>query len=152
MHGFRRPIWLAPRPLLLLALLALLALHAGACAKHSPTDPAQTDGGSMLALSGSSLRVADQSGLSRASLQLAQVANTPYQIEWSTFVAGPPLLEALAADALDIGGVGDTPPIFAQAAKWTGSYFPALWVLAPCVLLTGVVAFRVALPGPGPTN
>ena len=116
MHGFRRPIWLAPRPLLLLALLALLALHAGACAKHSPTDPAQTDGGSMLALSGSSLRVADQSGLSRASLQLAQVANTPYQIEWSTFVAGPPLLEALAADALDIGGVGDTPPIFAQAA------------------------------------
>jgi sulfonate transport system substrate-binding protein len=37
-------------------------------------------------------------------------------ITWSVFTAGPPLLEALNAGAIDIGFTGDTPPIFAQAA------------------------------------
>ncbi len=36
--------------------------------------------------------------------------------DWVEFNAGPPLLEALAAGAVDFGAVGDTPPIFAQAA------------------------------------
>jgi sulfonate transport system substrate-binding protein len=36
--------------------------------------------------------------------------------EWSFFQAGPPLLEAMNAGSLDFGGVGDAPPIFAQAA------------------------------------
>jgi sulfonate transport system substrate-binding protein len=36
--------------------------------------------------------------------------------EWVEFNAGPPLLEALNAGAVDFGAVGDTPPIFAQAA------------------------------------
>jgi sulfonate transport system substrate-binding protein len=62
------------------------------------------------------LRVADQAGLTRGALALAGELPTPYQIEWSTFPAGPPLLEALNADAVDIGAVGDSPPIFAQAA------------------------------------
>ena len=38
------------------------------------------------------------------------------------------------------------PLIFAASARRTGSYFPALWILAPCVLLTGVAAWRVRLP------
>jgi sulfonate transport system substrate-binding protein len=97
-------------------LLLVLGLLCAACAKHSGGALAQQDGGAALDLGTLTLRVADQSGLSRASLELAQVSNTPYRLEWSTFVAGPPLLEALSADALDIGGVGDTPPIFAQAA------------------------------------
>ena len=112
MQGFVRRTWLASRWVWILTL----GLLSAACSKHSPTVQADQDGGATLALSGLSLRVADQSGLSRASLQLARVEATPYRIEWSTFVAGPPLLEALSADALDIGGVGDTPPIFAQAA------------------------------------
>jgi hypothetical protein len=37
------------------------------------------------------------------------------------------------------------PLIVAQSANWTGSHFPALWVLAPCVLLLGIAAFRVQL-------
>lgn len=37
-------------------------------------------------------------------------------VEWSEFVAGPPLLEALAAGAVDLGATGDSPPLFAQAA------------------------------------
>src|SRR5262249_5057512 len=35
---------------------------------------------------------------------------------WSQFTSGPPLLEAVNAGAIDIGAVGNTPPIFAAAA------------------------------------
>lgn len=38
------------------------------------------------------------------------------KVEWVEFQFGPPLLEALGAGAVDIGYVGDTPPIFAQSA------------------------------------
>jgi sulfonate transport system substrate-binding protein len=37
-------------------------------------------------------------------------------VKWSEFTSGPPMLEAMNADSIDIGQVGDTPPIFAQAA------------------------------------
>ncbi|GAB4216733.1 MAG: sulfonate ABC transporter substrate-binding protein [Synechococcales cyanobacterium] len=36
--------------------------------------------------------------------------------EWIFFQSGPPMLEALNAGAVNFGGVGDTPPVFAQAA------------------------------------
>ncbi|MBG0857302.1 ABC transporter substrate-binding protein [Streptomyces spinoverrucosus] len=39
-----------------------------------------------------------------------------YRIKWSTFTSGPPLLEAVNAKAVDIGGVGNTPPVFAAGA------------------------------------
>ncbi|WP_163121815.1 aliphatic sulfonate ABC transporter substrate-binding protein [Acinetobacter portensis] len=38
------------------------------------------------------------------------------KIEWKDFPAGPQLLEALSVGAVDVGVVGNTPPIFAQAA------------------------------------
>ena len=37
-------------------------------------------------------------------------------INWVDFPSGPPMLEAMNAGAVDFGQVGDTPPIFAQAA------------------------------------
>jgi sulfonate transport system substrate-binding protein len=37
-------------------------------------------------------------------------------ISWIDFPAGPPMLEAMNAGSVDFGQVGDTPPIFAQAA------------------------------------
>lgn len=37
-------------------------------------------------------------------------------VQWVEFQFGPPMLEALGVGAIDIGSVGDTPPIFAQAA------------------------------------
>lgn len=36
-------------------------------------------------------------------------------VEWSKFTAGPQLLEAMNVGSLDVGAVGETPPIFAQA-------------------------------------
>lgn len=37
-------------------------------------------------------------------------------IDWTFFQSGPPMLEAMNTGSLDWGVVGDTPPIFAQAA------------------------------------
>lgn len=38
-------------------------------------------------------------------------------VQWIEFQFGPPMLEAMRIGAIDLGLVGDTPPIFAQAAK-----------------------------------
>ena len=57
-----------------------------------------------------------------------------------------------AAQMLTVLASAIGPLIFAKAASWTGSYFPALWLLAPCVLLFSVAAFRVTLPGKAPSN
>lgn len=38
------------------------------------------------------------------------------RIDWVEFPAGPQMLEALNVGAIDLGGSGDIPPIFAQAA------------------------------------
>lgn len=38
-------------------------------------------------------------------------------VKWVEFAFGPPLLEAVNAGAVDYGYTGDSPPIFAQAAK-----------------------------------
>lgn len=37
-------------------------------------------------------------------------------IKWIEFSSGPPLMEAMSNGSVDFGAVGDTPPIFAQAA------------------------------------
>jgi sulfonate transport system substrate-binding protein len=92
----------------LLPLLAVSALALAGC------------GGGAAAASGGQvvLKVGDQKGGSQALLQAAGLLDgTSYKIEWSTFTSGPPLLEAANAGAIDIGGVGNTPPIFSAAAN-----------------------------------
>jgi NitT/TauT family transport system substrate-binding protein/sulfonate transport system substrate-binding protein len=39
-----------------------------------------------------------------------------YDVQWIEFQFGPPMLEAMRVGSIDIGAVGDTPPVFAQAA------------------------------------
>jgi sulfonate transport system substrate-binding protein len=68
-------------------------------------------------LSKITLRVGDQKGGSRALLTAAGLLkDVKYKISWSQFTSGPPLLEAANAGAIDVGAVGNTPPIFAAAA------------------------------------
>ncbi|WP_018543013.1 MULTISPECIES: ABC transporter substrate-binding protein [unclassified Streptomyces] len=63
------------------------------------------------------LNVGDQKGGSEAMLRAAgELDELPYTIRWSTFTSGPPLLEAVNAGAVDVGAVGNTPPVFAGAA------------------------------------
>jgi len=99
----------------LTARLALLTVVLAAC-RQGPAhqDPlASTPEAGPLA--GVTLRVGDQSGLTRSILESAGQLETPYRIEWSTFTAGPPMMEAISAGAVDVGACGDTPPLFALA-------------------------------------
>ena len=47
----------------------------------------------------------------------ARQAPSQIGIKWVEFTSGPPLLEAMSTGSVDLGAVGDTPPIFAQAAN-----------------------------------
>ena len=51
-----------------------------------------------------------------------------------------------AAQMLTVLASAIGPLIFAQAQAVTGSYFPALWILAPCVFLIAIGALWVRLP------
>ncbi|HVZ08007.1 aliphatic sulfonate ABC transporter substrate-binding protein [Rhodopila sp.] len=46
-------------------------------------------------------------------------------VEWIEFQFGPPMLEAMRVGGIDLGAVGDTPPIFAQAARGDLMYVAA---------------------------
>lgn len=60
----------------------------------------------------------------KASGKLAEAFKSKgIKLEWVEFPAGPPLLEALNAGAIDLGHSGDSPPLFAQAANIPFVYF-----------------------------
>jgi sulfonate transport system substrate-binding protein len=44
-----------------------------------------------------------------------RLAPLGFAVQWAEFPAGPQLLEGVNANAIDIGVVGETPPVFAQA-------------------------------------
>ncbi|MEV0642576.1 ABC transporter substrate-binding protein [Streptomyces sp. NPDC050619] len=96
------------------ALLLPLALLLTACGGNSAASTGgDTDGKGSL-----TINVGDQKGGSEAILRAAgELKNLDYKIKWSTFTSGPPLLEAINAGAVDIGGVGNTPPVFAAGAN-----------------------------------
>lgn len=56
--------------------------------------------------------IARQSGAIEKRLKQLGVDN----VKWVEFQFGPPMLEALGSGAIDLGAVGDSPPVFAQAA------------------------------------
>jgi sulfonate transport system substrate-binding protein len=47
----------------------------------------------------------------------AALAPLGVSVAWTEFPSGPPLLEAINAGAIDFGNTGESPPIFAQAAR-----------------------------------
>ncbi|MFD9903081.1 ABC transporter substrate-binding protein [Streptomyces sp. NPDC059063] len=102
-------------PLLLLPLALTLAACGGASSADSSSGGLggdNTDGKGSL-----TLNVGDQKGGSEAVLRAAgELDDLTYRIKWSTFTSGPPLLEAVNAKAVDIGAVGNTPPVFAAGA------------------------------------
>ncbi len=63
------------------------------------------------------LRAGDQKGGLRALLEAADgLKDLPYDIQWSEFPAAAPLAEALNANAVDLGPIGDGPLLFTLAA------------------------------------
>lgn len=56
------------------------------------------------------LIILKQSGLLEKALSPAG-----WSVKWSEFIAGPQMLQALSADAIDLAETGDAPPVFAQS-------------------------------------
>ncbi|MDM3888635.1 ABC transporter substrate-binding protein [Pseudomonas sp. BCRC 81390] len=63
------------------------------------------------------LRIGDQKGNMRAQLEAADaLRDLPYDIHWAEFPAAAPLAEALNAEAIDAGIIGDAPLLFVLAS------------------------------------
>lgn len=97
----------------LIALVACASLALSGCFSGSHEGSAPTSLGSL------TLKVGDQKGVAVQQLMQAagQLDNTPYKIEFANFTSGPSLVEAVSAGGIDIGQVGNTPPIFGLAAN-----------------------------------
>ena len=66
---------------------------------------------------GQPLIVGDQAGTgAQALLEAAGLLHKlPFPVKFADFTSGPPILQALNAGSLDVGGVGNAPPVFAAA-------------------------------------
>jgi sulfonate transport system substrate-binding protein len=104
--------------------LALAGLAAGCSSSSSSSSSSTAAAGaapssssSSVNLSSVTLNVGDQKGTgAEAVLKAAGLLNTlPFKVNWSDFTSGPPMLEAMASGSVDIGGVGDAPPVFAAS-------------------------------------
>jgi sulfonate transport system substrate-binding protein len=106
-------------------VLALAGLAAAGCSSSSSSSAAGTSAAATSSpsasgsvnLSSVTLNVGDQKGTgAEAVLTAAGLLNTlPFKVSWSDFTSGPPMLEAMASNSVDIGGVGDAPPAFAAS-------------------------------------
>lgn len=107
LEGFGRPRSGIRRRVM--AGLAALAVLGPAAAAHAQDRPAV-------------LRIGFQKSASLLTLQKAQdtlekrLTPQGVAVKWVEFPAGPQLLEGLNVGSIDVGFVGEAPPIFAQAA------------------------------------
>jgi sulfonate transport system substrate-binding protein len=107
--------------LLALAAAALSAAGFAACGDDSEGSAtaavARADEVSRADLAKVTLRVGTQKDGIRAVLkQSGKLDGIPYEVDFSTFQFGPPMVEAAGADKIDLAWVGSTPPIFGAAA------------------------------------
>ena len=100
-----------------LALAIASATAAWVPAGDAVAAPARNAAGKSINLSQVTLRVGDQAGNGSEALLKASglLSSLPFKVSWSDFTSGPPLLQAMGAGAIDVGGVGDAPPVFAAA-------------------------------------
>ncbi|MFY1615758.1 aliphatic sulfonate ABC transporter substrate-binding protein [Micromonospora sp. WMMD736] len=88
------------------AFTALVLLAAGGVSACGGSADAGDDGGK--------LRIGYQRF---GGLSLVKARGAAPDVEWSLFESGPALTEALKAGSIDIGQVGEAPPVFAAAGK-----------------------------------
>ncbi|MGD0701291.1 MAG: ABC transporter substrate-binding protein [Trebonia sp.] len=119
------------RKLLAFSVIAVIGLGVAACSSSSSSSSssaasstsasaatsASASASSSVNLSSVTLNVGDQKGTgAEAVLKAAGLLSTlPFHVNWSDFTSGPPMLEAMASGSVDVGGVGDAPPVFAAA-------------------------------------
>lgn len=111
--------------LMALPALALTGLAVAACSSSSSGSGAAPASSAAAApsasgsadLSSVTLRVGDQKGTGEEALLKAAglLSTLPFKVTFSDFTSGPPILEAMSSGSVDLGGVGDAPPVFAAA-------------------------------------
>jgi sulfonate transport system substrate-binding protein len=104
----------------LIAVVAI-GLLAAACssgaASSAPTTTAQGSVTTSSIPAGAVLRVGEQLSNLKTVLAISgEGKNLPYQVDYSEFVGGPPMLQAFEGGSLDVGYIASTPLIYAQAA------------------------------------
>jgi len=110
------------------AVLALLAAGcsssgssgssaAGSAASSSPAAAATSSASGTADVSSVTLHIGDQAGSGSQALLTAAglISKLPFKASWSDFTSGPPMLQAMGSGAVDIGSVGNAPPVFAAA-------------------------------------
>ncbi|MHC5724303.1 MAG: aliphatic sulfonate ABC transporter substrate-binding protein [Nostoc sp.] len=97
-----------------------MAYLLGSCNQQSQLNVTSTTGNSIsLGIKTKVLRMGYQSaGDLFRNRQVLEKRLEPLgiKVEWAQFVQGPQLMEGMAAKRVDVGSVGETPPIFAQVA------------------------------------
>jgi sulfonate transport system substrate-binding protein len=109
-------------------VLALAGLAAAGCSSSSTSSAASSpstsasattsaNSASSVNLSTVTLNIGDQKGTGAEALLTAAglISSLPFHVTWSDFTSGPPMLEAMGSGSVDIGGVGDAPPVFAAS-------------------------------------
>jgi len=100
--------------------IAVTGLAAAGCSSSSSSSSTASSSASAAGsadLSSVTLNVGDQKGTgAEAVLAAADLLKTlPFKVNWSDFTSGPPMLQAMASGSVDVGGVGDAPPVFAAS-------------------------------------
>jgi sulfonate transport system substrate-binding protein len=104
----------------LLGLIAGLVICGAVSSGCGGTDASQP-GNSQKTANDLTLHVGVQKDGVQSLLQSSgQLNQLPYKVAFAPFAYGPPLVEAVGAGKVDVGEVGNTPPIFGGAA---GSQF-----------------------------
>jgi sulfonate transport system substrate-binding protein len=101
----------------------LISGGLAACSSSSPGGSSSPSAGAAAGatdqanVSSVTLNIGDQAGSgSEALLTAAGLINKlPFKAHWADFTSGPPMLQAMASGSVDVGGVGDAPPVFAAA-------------------------------------
>ena len=104
--------------------IAAAGLAAAGCSSSSSSSSAASSTATSSASAGGSadlssvtLNVGDQKGTGAEAVLAAAglLKMLPFKVNWSDFTSGPPMLQAMASGSVDVGGVGDAPPVFAAS-------------------------------------
>jgi len=101
--------------LLVFGVTACSSSNSGSSAGR---DPSANTSASTTDVSSVTLNIGDQAGAGEEALLTAAglIDKLPFKAHWSDFTSGPPMLQAMGSGSIDIGGVGDAPPVFEASA------------------------------------
>lgn len=104
--------------------LALILATVAACSSSASSGSGASNAGTQSAaqadVASVTLHIGDQAGTGAEALLTAAglINKLPFKVAWSDFTSGPPMLQAMGTGSIDVGGVGNAPPVFAAAGGY----------------------------------